>query len=70
MANKWIKHASGRRHKGALHRQMGIPQGQKIPRSKLRQIVKTPIGQKAAGRTVTRILKQRSLFALNAQKRR
>lgn len=32
MAN-WIKSAI--RHPGALHREMGVPQGQKIPQAKL-----------------------------------
>lgn len=33
MAN-WIKGAI--KHPGALHRELGVPQGQKIPASKLR----------------------------------
>lgn len=33
MAEKWI--AGAIRHPGALHRSLGVPQGEKIPRSKL-----------------------------------
>jgi len=67
---KWIQHASKPRKKGALHRQLGIPITQKIPIAKLRRIVKTPVGKKVGHHTVTRLLKQRSQFALNVQQRR
>lgn len=70
MVKKWIQHATKKRTKGALHRQLGIPQDKKIPKKKLRKIVKTQIGKKVGKRTVTRKLKHRALFALNAQKRR
>lgn len=33
MAKKWI--AGAIRHPGALHKQLGVPQGQKIPAGKL-----------------------------------
>jgi hypothetical protein len=33
MAKKWIQGAI--KHPGALHRQLGVPEGQKIPASKL-----------------------------------
>ena len=33
MAKNWIKGAI--KHPGALHRELGVPQGQKIPRKKL-----------------------------------
>jgi hypothetical protein len=33
MAKKWIQKAI--KHPGALHSQLGVPQGQKIPASKL-----------------------------------
>jgi len=33
MAKNWIKGAI--KHPGALHREMGVPQGQKIPAKKL-----------------------------------
>ncbi len=35
MAEKWI--AGAIKHKGALHSELQIPQGQKIPKSKLTQ---------------------------------
>lgn len=38
MAEHWIKGAI--KHPGALHRQLGVPQGQKIPKSKLRAAAK------------------------------
>jgi hypothetical protein len=38
MAEKWIQGAI--KHPGALHRQMGVPQGQKIPAGKLRAAAK------------------------------
>jgi hypothetical protein len=34
MAEKWIQGAI--KHPGALHRQLGVPQGQKIPASKIK----------------------------------
>ena len=33
MAEKWIQHAISRA--GALHKQLGVPQGEKIPAKKL-----------------------------------
>jgi hypothetical protein len=39
MAHDWIKAAI--KHKGALHRQLGVPQGQKIPHSTLAQAAKS-----------------------------
>lgn len=38
MANKWISGAI--KHPGALHRQLGVPQGKKIPASRLRAAAK------------------------------
>ena len=35
MAKKWIKGAI--KHPGALHKELGVPQGQKIPASKLKK---------------------------------
>lgn len=37
---KWIKGAI--KHPGALHKEMGIPQGQKIPADKLAEAAKKP----------------------------
>jgi hypothetical protein len=36
--DQWIKGAV--RHPGALHRELGVPQGQKIPQKKLAQAAK------------------------------
>jgi hypothetical protein len=33
MAEHWIEKAI--KHRGALHRELGVPQGQKIPKSKI-----------------------------------
>ena len=43
----WIKGAI--KHKGALHEQMGVPKGQKIPAKKLAAAAKKPgkLGQRA-----------------------
>jgi hypothetical protein len=35
MAKQWIKKAI--KHPGALHRSLGVPQGKKIPKSKIAQ---------------------------------
>ena len=44
---KWIQAAI--QHPGALHRQLGVPQGQKIPAKKLARAAKAPgkLGQRA-----------------------
>ena len=38
MAKKWIKGAI--KHPGALHRELGVPQGKKIPASKVNAAAK------------------------------
>jgi hypothetical protein len=47
MAKKWIQKAI--RKPGALHRQMGVPQGKKIPAGKLAKAAKAggKLGQRA-----------------------
>lgn len=35
MAEKWIQQAI--KHKGALHKTLGVPQGEKIPEKKLKK---------------------------------
>jgi hypothetical protein len=47
MAKKWIQKAI--KHPGALHKQLGVPQGQKIPGSKLAKAAKAggKLGQRA-----------------------
>lgn len=38
MAGKWIQGAI--KHKGALHKELGVPQGKKIPEKKLEKAEK------------------------------
>ena len=47
MATKWIQKAI--KKPGALHKQLGVPQGKKIPASKLAAAAKKPgkLGQRA-----------------------
>jgi len=61
---KWMQDAF--KHKGALHRQLGIPQEQPIGKRLLREIVNTPVGQLADHHRVTPLMKKRALAALNA----
>jgi hypothetical protein len=62
----WMREAFKPEHKGALHRQLGLPGAQKIGRSHLQEIVNTPDGQKWHGHTVTPLMKKRAQAALNA----
>jgi hypothetical protein len=55
--SKWIQSATKPKTKGALHRQLHVPLGQKIPITKLRAAAKKP------GK-----LGQRARFALNVRK--
>ena len=41
MANKWIQTALGSKSKGALHRELGVPVGQKIPAKKMAKAAKS-----------------------------
>lgn len=42
MADKhWIQQATGGSHRGALHRALGVPEGQKIPPAKMAQAAKS-----------------------------
>ena len=47
MSEKWIQHAIKRA--GALHEQLGVPKGEKIPAKKLAKAAKKPgkLGQRA-----------------------
>ena len=47
MAKKWIKKAI--KHPGALHEQLGVPKGKKIPASKVKKAAKKggKLGQRA-----------------------
>lgn len=42
MVNKWIQSAIKPSTKGALHRQLGVPQDKKIPTKKLAAAAKKP----------------------------
>jgi hypothetical protein len=68
MPKKWIGEAFSKHKKGALHRQLDIPQDERIPTYKLEKIVKTEIGKHAYGKKVTVLLKRRANLALNARK--
>ena len=70
MKTRWIQEATNPHRKGALHRQLGIPQNKTIPKATLRDITNTEVGKHTHGVTVTALLKRRAVFALNAQKRR
>lgn len=37
MAEKWIQKALGSKSKGKLHKKLGVPEGKKIPESKLKK---------------------------------
>lgn len=55
--SRWIQRALHKHKKGALHRQLGIPEGETIPLSLLRDASKEP-----------GLLGQRARFALNLRK--
>jgi hypothetical protein len=71
---KWAGNVLSR-HPGALHRQLGISQDTKIPKTLLTKIVDTDIGSTirnptSAGRRrykVTRLMKQRATPVLTAR---
>ena len=71
MAFKWIQKLHLK--KGVLHRQLGIPQGQKIPLSLLNKIISAKAGETitnpaSKGRKrirVTRVLERRAILAKN-----
>jgi hypothetical protein len=41
MAEKWIKKALPKSSKGKLHRELGVPEGKKIPAKKLAKAAKS-----------------------------
>jgi len=47
--NKWIQKALPKSSKGKLHKEMGIPEGKKIPAKKLAKAAKAPgkLGKRA-----------------------
>jgi len=70
---KWIQKVVKPNERGLLHKQLGISTKERIPKTLVQKIVKTPIGKKIQNPTktgkrtikVTRLLKQRANFALN-----
>ena len=70
MPKKWINEVSKDLKKGALHKQLGVPATKTIPKKTLQDIVKTEMGHKSHGITVTKLVKQRSSFALNVRKKK
>jgi hypothetical protein len=56
-SKRWIQRALHKHKKGALHRQLGIPEGEIIPLSLLRDAAKAP-----------GLLGQRARFAINVRK--
>jgi hypothetical protein len=66
MKDKYWIQATGIRkakHRGALHKQLGIKPGKKIPSKLLTEISKANIGTKVRGKTVTGLLKKRAVLA-------
>jgi hypothetical protein len=67
MVKYWMQKAFGKK-KGALHKQLGYPKDETLPKGLVKEIYNTPVGNKVRGRTVTTLLKRRVLAAVNAQK--
>lgn len=71
MVNKWIQKTNLK--KGALSRQLGIPEKDNIPMSLLNKIIKAKAGQTITNPTksgkrrikVTRLIERRSIMARN-----
>jgi hypothetical protein len=71
MVDKWIGPALRNKRKGATHRQLHVPQDEKLPLPLLERIRKTPLGKKISytvdGKrwrvTVTPLLKKRAVLA-------
>jgi len=71
---KWMQDVFKPEKRGALHRQLGISTKERIPKTLVQKIVKTPIGKRIRNPTktgkhlikVTKLLKQRANAALNA----
>jgi hypothetical protein len=68
MVNKFIQKALKNKKQGALHRELGIPQGHKIPKGKLKELSHAKIGTHVRGHKVTTLLKRRAVFAENLSK--
>lgn len=68
MAEHWISKAI--KHPGALHRDLGVPQGEKIPKSKLRAAAKRggAVGRRARLAETLGSLRHRATEALYPKK--
>ena len=66
MANRWIQNAAPK--KGALHKQLGYPESERIPVPVLQRIRLMPLGGHIHGHTVTPLMKKRANFALNVRR--
>jgi hypothetical protein len=64
---RWIQQAHIK--KGALHKQLGIPETQHIPYPLLHQIGAAPIGKRIDGHLVTHLLKHRAQFVMNMRRK-
>lgn len=73
MGKKWIQEAGDHKHRGSLHKQLQVPQKEKIPKSLLKRIQAAETGKRVRNPTqtgrrsiaVTTLLKRRTAFALN-----
>lgn len=61
--NYFIQETGIKKHKGALHRQLGIAEGKKIPTKLLGDIQKAKLGEHVKGHKVTLLLKKRATLA-------
>lgn len=69
MSKKWIQKVFSKK-RGALHKQLGYPQSQTLPKGLLKQINQAKIGTHVRGHKVTSLLWHRVHAVVNAQKRR
>lgn len=65
---RWIQKTGITKHPGALHKQLGIKSGKKIPSKLLTQIVNANIGTKIRGHKITGLLKRRASLAKNLRR--
>lgn len=59
----FIQETGIKNHKGALHRQLGVPAGHKIPSGLLMKVSSAKIGTRVRGHEVTPLLKKRAVLA-------
>jgi hypothetical protein len=70
MVDKWIQKAFKSGKKGALHKQLGYPESEPLPKGLIKEIYKAEVGTHVRGHKVTTLLKRRVVASINAQKRR